>query len=77
MNSSLFNKYKLKEDYRLGKQSTIKQSNSVGDITLNIAIDHVDDYNDFVFYQAEYDDEAQLIKIRVKSFWQLDSFCTN
>lgn len=32
---------------------------------------HEDEYVDFSFYQAEYDDEAQKILVRKKAFWEL------
>lgn len=34
-------------------------------------LEHTDEYSDFVFYQAEYDDEKQMINIRKKSLWKL------
>lgn len=34
-------------------------------------IDKKDVLEDFEFYQAEYDDEAQKIKIRKKRFWKM------
>lgn len=34
-------------------------------------LEHTDEYNHLVFYQAEYDDEKQVINIREKSLWKL------
>lgn len=34
-------------------------------------LEHTDEYGDFVFYQAEYDDEKQVVNIRKKSLWKL------
>lgn len=33
---------------------------------------HADELTDFTFYQAEYDSEAQRIKIRKKEFWEIE-----
>lgn len=33
---------------------------------------HVDKYDDFSFFQAEYDDKAQNLSIRKKAFWKLE-----
>lgn len=38
---------------------------------VEMLLDHADELMDFSFYQAEYDSEAQRIKIRQKSFWEL------
>lgn len=35
-------------------------------------LDHADELTDFAFYQAEYDSESQKIKVRKKSFWELN-----
>ncbi len=34
-------------------------------------LDHAEELIDFTFYQAEYDDEAQKIRIREKTWWKL------
>lgn len=34
--------------------------------------EHVDDYENFIFYQAEYDEEGQTIAIRDKSLWRIE-----
>lgn len=34
---------------------------------------HADEYGDFSFYQAEYDDVAQSLSVREKAFWTLKS----
>ncbi|MGI6671654.1 MAG: DUF2971 domain-containing protein [Christensenellales bacterium] len=35
---------------------------------------HANEYENFSFYQAEYDDESQSISIRKKTFWELNKF---
>ena len=34
-------------------------------------IEQTEEYSDFEFYQAEYDDEKQVVNIRKKSLWKL------
>ena len=34
-------------------------------------MEHWDELTDFTFYQAEYDEERQKVKIRKKAMWKL------
>lgn len=34
--------------------------------------EHIDDYENFIFYQAEYNENRQTIDIREKSHWKIN-----
>ena len=70
---SIYQRYiqeRLEEKIRT-QSSPEKKKQAESEVIWDVFMEHWDELTDFIFYQAEYDEERQKVKIRKKAMWKL------